>query len=313
MWYSYGFKDDVLMPNRFCAICGIALVDDSPHFGMCLKCYLKENPLFELPNKFSLNICFDCGNYAKKEVWIEPLESGIFSKIKEALQKYLLKPIIIKDKLEFSISFNEESFVFSSKEFLVSLEAKINGFVKTNFNIKHQQVIRLNLIYILCKNCSNLRGGTYFVSILQLRVKGENQFDLIKKVLDEINDYGEILFEKDHKHYISKIEDQKYGVDLYLSTKEVMNYIIKFLKSNYYFLIKRTKKLVGRDKQGGRNIYRLKTLIKFLPIANNDIVLIDNQNHMVEKITKNRVILRSENNNKLIKAYSYFFKSKYRD
>ncbi len=298
------------MPNRFCAICGIELVNDYPHFGMCLECYLKENPLFELPNKFSLNVCFDCGSYAKKEVWIESLESGIFSIIKEALQKYLLKPILKKNKIEFSISFNEESFVFSSKELLISLEVKINGVMKNNFNIKHQQVIKLNLIYILCKNCSNLRGGTYFLSILQLRVKNENQFDLIKKVLDEINGYSEIVFEKDHKHYISKIEDQKYGVDLYLSTKELMNYIIKFLKTRYYFLMKRSKKLVGRDSQKGRNIYRLKTLIKFLPVINNDLILIENQNYIVEKITKNRVILRSENNTRLIRDYSYFFNEK---
>jgi len=40
------------MPNRFCAICGINLGKEDPHFGMCLECYLKEHPLFELPDHF---------------------------------------------------------------------------------------------------------------------------------------------------------------------------------------------------------------------------------------------------------------------
>jgi NMD protein affecting ribosome stability and mRNA decay len=115
------------------------------------------------------------------------------------------------------------------------------------------------------------------------------------------------IFDRDHRHYISKIEDQKYGVDLYLSTNELMNHIIKFLKSKHHFLLKRTKKLVGRDNQKGKNLYRLKALIKFLPIAHNDTVLIDNQDFIVENITRNKIILKGKNNIKLIKDYSYFF------
>ena len=67
------------MPNRFCAICGSELDEESPHFGMCLKCYLEEHPLFELPKSFSVNICIDCGRYSKKEVWIEPNEDDFLS------------------------------------------------------------------------------------------------------------------------------------------------------------------------------------------------------------------------------------------
>ena len=298
------------MPNRFCAICGKILVENDPHFGMCLKCYLKEHPLFELPNHFSLNICVDCGSYSKKDEWVEPLENELFSIIEQAIQRLLLKPYSKRNSIDFSISFDEESFVFSSKDLLTSLEVVIQGTLKEDSIIKHQQVIKLNLNHMLCKNCTNLRGGTYFLSIIQLRVKNEKQFDLIKKATGEINEYVEKLFEKDHRQYISKIEDQKYGVDLYLSTNELMNYLIKFLKTNYYFLLKRSKKLVGRDSQKGRNLYRLKTLIKFLPIRNNDIISIENQNYIVENITKNKVILRSEKNAKLIKDYSFFFNEK---
>jgi len=298
------------MPNRFCAICGKILVENDPHFGMCLECYLKEHPLFELPKQFSLNICVDCGSYSKKDVWVEPLENELFSIIEQAIHKLLLKPFLKRNIIDFSISFNEESFVFSSKDLLISLEVAIQGILKENSKITYQQIIKLNLNHILCKNCTNLRGGTYFLSIIQLRVKDEKDFDLIKQVLEEINEYVERIFEKDHRQYISKVEDQKYGVDLYLSTNELMNYLIKFLKTNYYFLLKRSKKLVGRDSQKGRNLYRLKTLIKFLPIKNNDIISIENQNYIVENITKNKVILRSENNTKLIKDYSFFFNEK---
>ena len=298
------------MPNRFCAICGKKIDGDSPHVGMCLNCYLKEHPLFDLPNKFTIYVCIDCGNYTKKDVWFEPSEDDLFSILSEAVQKFLIKPFIKNSQIEFSLSFEEKSLEYSSKDLLKSIEVLIKGTLKGNPKINHQMAVQLILNHTLCKNCSNIRGGTYFVSILQLRVKDEKQYEFILKILEEINNFAENLFKKDQRQYISKVEDQKYGVDLYLSTNEIMNHIVKFLRSHYHFLLKRTKKLVGRDNQKGKNLYRLKTSIKFLPVSLNDTVLIDEEYYIVESITKSKIILRSKINTKLIKDYSYFFNEK---
>jgi nonsense-mediated mRNA decay protein 3 len=298
------------MPNRFCAICGKNLGKTAPHFGMCLKCYLKENPLFELLDKFPLNICLDCGSFSKKDMWIKPERNEIISILEQALYRHLLKSLEKRHNIEFSFAYDEESFIYSSKDLLTSLEVSIQGFLRDNRNIQHSQTIRVNINYMLCKNCTNLRGGTYYLSIIQLRVKHEEQFGLINNIIDEINEYVENLFKIDPKQYISKIEDQKYGVDLYLSTNELMNNLIKFLRSKYHFLYKRTKKLVGRDNQRGKNLYRFKSLIKFLPVAINDELLIEGQHFRVENIMKNKVIIRDKNNSKLIKDYSYFFSEK---
>jgi len=295
------------MPNRFCAICGKSLNEDSPHFGMCFQCYLEENPLFELPKTYSVNVCIDCGSYSKRDMWIEPTKDDLFSILHEIIQKFLLKSLLKNEQIEILFSTKEDTIVYSSTGLIKSVEILVMGRLKGSTNINHQQEVKLNLNNILCRNCSNLRGGTYFISIIQLRVKDESQLELVEKVLIEINKYVNNIFDKDHRQYMSKIEDQKYGVDLYLSTNELMNHIIKFLKGKYHFLLKRSKKLVGRDNQKGKNLYRLKTLIKFLPVANNDIILIDNQDFIVENITKNKIILKSKNNGKLTKDYSYFF------
>ena len=295
------------MPNRFCAICGKSLNENSPHFGMCFQCYLEENPLFELPKTFSVNVCIDCGSYSKRDMWIEPTKDDLFSILHEIIQKFLLKSLLKNEQIEILFSTNEDTIVYSSTGLIKSVEILVMGRLKGSTNINHQQEIKLNLNNMLCRNCSNLRGGTFFISIIQLRVKDESQLELVEKVLIEINKYVNNIFDKDHRQYMSKIEDQKYGVDLYLSTNELMNRIIKFLKVKYHFLLKRSKKLVGRDNQKGKNLYRLKTLIKFLPVANNDIIIIDNQDFIVENITKNKIILKSKNNGKLTKDYSYFF------
>ena len=298
------------MPNRVCAICGKKLEKDPPHIGMCLNCYLEEHSLFDLPNKFTIDVCIDCGSYSKKDIWFETSEDDIFSILSEAIQKFLLKQLVKKGQIDLSFSFNENSLVYSSKDLLKSVEVLISGTLRGNSNVKHQIVVQLILNHSLCRNCTNIRGGTYFISILQLRVKDENQYEIIPKILEEIYNFSENLFKKDQRQYITKIEDQKYGVDLYLSTNEIMNHIIKFLRSHYHFLLKRTKKLVGRDNQRGKNLYRLKASVKFLPVALNDRLLINDEDYFVESITKSKIILRSKTNTKLIKDYSYFFNEK---
>ena len=298
------------MPRRFCALCGKDLEKNTLHFGLCLNCYLKEHLLFELKDKFSFKICMDCGKYSRKEEWFQPKENDIISIIEDAIYRFVLKPYLKKKNLTFSLSFDDHSFNYSSKNLLKSLDVTIYGTLNDDINVKHQQLIKINMNYELCNNCSNLRSGTYFISIIQLRVKDETQFEVIKRVLDDIHEYVEKIFEHDNKHYISKIEDQKNGVDLFLSTNELMNHIVSHLRINFHFVLKRSKKLMGRDIQRSKNLYRLRVLIKFLPIEKRERILIDNKEYIVENITKNKIVLRSENNSKLIKDYSYFFNEK---
>ena len=296
------------MPHRFCAICGSELDEKAPHFGMCLNCYLKENPLFELPKSYNFKLCIDCLKYSKKEEWYEPIENEIFLVIEEALSRFLLKSYVKQDLISFSFSFDK--LMYSSRNLLTSLEVIISGKLKGDHKITHQETLNLTIDYDLCKNCSNLRGGMYYLSILQLRVNNQNQFDVIKEALEDISLFVENLFNKDDKQYIAKMEDQTLGVDLYLSTNELLNRIITHIRPKFYFILKRTKKLVGRDVQRGRNLFRLKALIKFLPFKRNEYILINNSKYLVENLTKNKVILRDEKSTKYVKNFSYFFDDK---
>jgi NMD protein affecting ribosome stability and mRNA decay len=129
-------------------------------------------------------------------------------------------------------------------------------------------------------------------------------------MINEIYAYVENIFQKDDRQYISKLVEHKNGVDLLLSTNELMNHIVSYLKSKYYFELKRTKKLVGRDAQKGRNLYRLKTLIRLLPFKKNDKIMINDELFHVESISRKHVIIRDQLDNKSIKKYSYFFNDK---
>lgn len=296
------------MPHRFCAICGTELDKKAPHFGMCLNCYLEENPLFKLPKSYNFRLCMDCLKYSKKEEWFEPTENEIFLVIEEVLTRFLLKKYTRQGSITFSFSFDK--LIYSSRNLLTSLDVIITGEMAGNNRFAHQETLRVIIDYELCKNCANLRGGMYYLSIVQLRVKDNTQFGIIKEVLEEISILVENLFSRDEKQYIAKIEDQPLGVDLYLSTNELMNRIISHIKAKHHFILKRTKKLVGRDSQKGRNIYRLKSLIKFLPFRKNEYILINDSKYLIESLTKNRVMLRDEKQTKLVKNFSFFFDDK---
>ncbi len=296
-----------MTPRRFCAICGKTIDNSSPNFGMCIECYLKEHPLFELPEKFSFKICNDCGSYCKNEERVQPKKREIESIIEEAIHRYLLGRYNKVGNTEFVVSFNQENFEYSSKGLLKSLNATINGFLKENPSITHQQTIQVNIQYELCKNCCNIKSGQFFISIMQLRVKNESYFEFLKTVIDEIYVFVEKLFEKDPKQFITKVEDQKNGVDLLLSSNELINTIVKHLKGKYNFELKRSKKLMGRDQQRSKDIYRLRALIKFLPLVKSDLIIINNKEYLVQNISNNKVLLRSKSGEKMFKPFDFFF------
>lgn len=298
--------------SRFCAICGKQISDKTPHFGMCMKCYLKEYPLFELSDTFSLKICLNCLNYAKKQKWYNSERKDIYSIIQESIQKFLLEPQFKDQEIDFQMCIDESSLQYTSRDLIQMLILKITGTLAKNSEIKHTQEVKVIINYDLCNNCQKLRRGDYYSSIIQIRVRSENEFDFIKEILKEIQYFVEEIFKKDPKHYISKIIDQKYGVDLYLSTNELMNYIISYLKGKYPYLLKRSKKLVGRDSQKGKNIYRLKALVKFLPFTKDDILLINNTKFKVETILNNKVILKNQIGEKISKKFNYFFNKRYK-
>jgi NMD protein affecting ribosome stability and mRNA decay len=297
------------MPKRFCAICGKDIDETAPHFGMCLDCYLKEHPLFELPKNFNLRICNYCGKFSKKENWIQSDSYEPLDIIIEAIKKLVLQQIKNESTMEFSIIPEENYFNYSSRGFLVNLNLKILGSLIKNPDIYGEQILPVKVSYEYCKNCTNLKSGTFFTSILQLRANLEN-FEFLNQVINNITDFVEKLFEKDEKQYISNIDKQKNGFDLYLSTNELLNHIISFMKSSYDFGLKRTKKLVGRDHHRGKNIYRLKAVIRFLPFNKNDYIIIDNQTFYVESIKKNSVILRDKSEKRFIKDFDFFFTEK---
>jgi nonsense-mediated mRNA decay protein 3 len=295
------------MPGRFCALCGKSIDDNAPHFSLCLECYLKENPLFILPEKLHIKVCLDCGQYSRKEEWHDSNQEDIFKVVEDAGHEFLLKEHEKMGKLAFSLKFDEDSYEFSSRDLLKAANLRVYGELKENNDKHYEQVIRITIEYDLCKNCSNIRTGSFFISILQLRVNSEEHMKLIEDAFIFIENFSKKEKEKEPKNYIAKVDEQKYGIDIYLSSNELLNHLISHLKTQYHFALTRSKKLVGRDIQKGKNIYRLKALIRFLPFKKGDRIILRENEYIIENISKKKVVFRNDKNQRYVEDYSFFF------
>jgi NMD protein affecting ribosome stability and mRNA decay len=243
---------------------------------------------------------------------LKPSDQDLLSIIKEAIDKYILDHINKKEKLEFIININEDTIIYTSENMIKEAEINIKGSVKEKSKLFHQDTMKILINYELCNNCQSLRGGGTFVSIIQLRVKNETYLSIIDKALDQIYTLTNKRFNNDQRQYIAKIIDQKYGLDLYISTKNLTNWILRHIEAHYHFIRKESRKLVGRNTQEGKNIYRKKFLIKFLPVKTGEVIKIGINTFNVENILKKKVILKSERNEKIIKPYNWFFQNDFK-
>ena len=215
------------MKESFCPKCG----KKGEGFGkrnLCRECWKEENEIVEIPDTVKVEVCPHCGFMKHKNRWIEvDNDSEIISK---TLNKY------IKDydaEAEFE---REEDLIEVDLILRKDLEGeKVSQKAKVDIKEEKQQ----------CPECSRRVSG-YFKTIMQLR--GEN----LEQALRDIEKRSESL--QDRRNYVSKVETVSDGYDIYLSSKEITQKILKVLKDNYSLETKRSYKLIG-EKEGQR-VYR---------------------------------------------------------
>lgn len=98
--------------------------------------------------------------------------------------------------------------------------------------------------YILCKD-------KYYEGIIQLRPYNETALLYIKKNAEKDN------------VTISRIEEQKNGIDIYLSSQRFVRNIAQKIKRQFRSEVKISKSIVTRDRLKSRDLYRATALIKF--------------------------------------------------
>jgi nonsense-mediated mRNA decay protein 3 len=114
----------------------------------------------------------------------------------------------------------------------------------------------------------------YFEGVLQLRGLSEEQLDTLV----------EHIKSKDCR--ISKHKIQKSGVDLYLTSQKLIRDLEKWTNKRFNCYSKLTNTLHTKDKNTGKDLYRLTLLVVFLKYKPGDIMDYDGEEVKITSLGK---------------------------
>jgi NMD protein affecting ribosome stability and mRNA decay len=128
----------------------------------------------------------------------------------------------------------------------------------------------------------------YFQGILQLRDHDKELVEYIQNIIDK---------EGRNDIYLSRIIKVRGGTDLYLTSNKFLRKLGKRLLREIEGELKESEKLFTRDKQTGKNIYRLNVLFRPSRIKKGTIVTFKGKKVKVTSIGA-RVQLKEEGTGK---------------
>lgn len=193
----------------------------------------------------NLVICDACKNYLYKNHWKKAFSDEVNRNIKKIINKTFREKIIINpganiEKIDIKANLPKDVKATSGSIVNIELLIKIFG-NKKGIKINEDYVMPLKVRFSTCNNCKK-KGPQYFEAKLQIRPAKE-------KILEFVKNYCR---EKDI--FISKIEEEKYGYDIYLNDQKEARNLGNILKREFGGELKISKKIFG--KRDGRDIYR---------------------------------------------------------
>lgn len=94
----------------------------------------------------------------------------------------------------------------------------------------------------------------YYEAIIQLR-----------PVTRELMKFIENRLKERENVFVSKIEEHKHGVDIYISSQKYAQTIGRGLKKSFQGELKLSRTLHTQDKMSGKKVYRLTVLFRLKP------------------------------------------------
>lgn len=209
----------------------------------------------------NMQIC-GCGRYFSRNMWL-PCKDEI-----DAVQK------LVKDKYGGKIS----NLQFDGKK---TYEADIAG-----------KRIFVSIASNKCALCS--RKGSYFEGVLQIRCKSQQNLDACLKMIEK-----ELKAVDKKGIFINKIEEQKDGADLYMTSQKYIQELARKISERFGGTIKINPTLFSRNKQTSKQIYRVNAYVELPDFTAGDAVKVHDIPARIVKVGK-RILCRDLKNDKQI-------------
>ena len=229
--------------NKFCVKCGKEedLVNE-----FCRDCFKEENTLLKHFKEVKIIICNECGNYLYKNSWKNKEDNELEKNIEKIAAKLFKKKMILNEEgklenLKIKVEVPKKLKVANKNIVNITLDINVVGSIK-DVKVEEDYEVPTKVEFSTCNNCKK-KAGRYFEAKLQIRPKND-------KILRFVEEYCE----NRGNLFISKVEEDKNGYDVYLSSQKEARSLGNLLKRKFGGEVKESKKLFGR--KDGRDVYR---------------------------------------------------------
>lgn len=277
----------------FCVECGRSLEKDEIINGLCIDCYRKFYSLFDVKDT-DIDICRRCFSFRHRDKWITAKTSDMTEVVRGILK--VKSPFLTEKHGKVEISFENIEFQRKTLEDTITAVVKVVGIGKPIPKApvyKEVKDLKVNLHFTLCQKCAQFTRE-YFEAIIQLRGEPEHVNKTLNITLNIINN----IFNKrkrDERAFITKIKKTRGGIDIYFGSNRIARMVAYQLRDELGAKITETRKIINKDRQTSKNIYRETFSVRLLPYKKGDILEINGVAFLVLDNTPSRGKLKSFN------------------
>jgi len=250
----------------FCVVCG---AEGETYDGLCKECYIKRGKFVDLPDNVDIVLCAHCGAMLVGNHWEredDPVTRAVESAITVGKGVELNPELHVEEE-------DERNFRVSVGLHIHVKEKDIEFFDTKETRVRKKQGT--------CLECSRERGF-YYEAIVQLRARH-------RKLTEDEIDEAEASAKKmaaDSGSFVSKIEEVKGGVDIYMGKMRDGKAVAVSLAARNGASTDETRTLAGR--KDGKDLYRWTLLVRMPPFKRGDLVFFEDKIWEVRSFAKSR-------------------------
>jgi nonsense-mediated mRNA decay protein 3 len=253
------YQQGLQMNSITCPKCGRKC--DKFFDSVCKDCFFENFKLFELPLVLHARTCSGCGAYFHRSRWED------IGNLEEVVRKAVENAIFIHNEAE------DVEIYLEPKEvtpYIYMVRAEVDAVVREE-PIHAEAETEVRIQRTACDTCSRESGG-YFEAIIQIRAAGRLPTEEEKKRSSTIaRDAMENMRKKgDRLAFISYVQEQKEGVDLYMGSMNASRQVCRLIISELGGNFSESPTLVGM--KDGKNLYRVTFAVRLPEFRPGDII-----------------------------------------
>ncbi|MDR2624453.1 MAG: hypothetical protein LBC39_07845 [Methanobrevibacter sp.] len=244
----------------FCYQCGKSepLIE-----GLCAECFVKQCKILTVPTDISVRICAHCNAKFIEGKWIDGnliQEEIIYRAIEDAIK---INPLSENPTVDMNIIQTKGTIA----ELIIEATTNVFG---ESIHEKHYVNVRLNKD--VCPTCSK-RNSNYYEAVIQIRSQLKRIEDEQKEEVNKfVNKTLDKLYKKDKLAYIPQKNQLREGIDYYVGSLKSAKKLSSAIQKRFGGLITESARLVTKNKDTSKEIYRLWISIRLPSFSIGDFV-----------------------------------------